>query len=237
MVEKLRLCTFCARGGSKGVKGKNTRLLAGKPMMVHTIEQALASGIFDTLAMSSDSEEILGIAAAAGVTHLVKRPDELATDQAAKLPVIRHCVAEVERRIGRRFATLVDLDVTSPLRTTQDIREAVAQHESTGAPNLITAMPARRSPYFNLVEMRPDGSIGLAKKPETPIARRQDAPRCFDLNASIYVWSHDTLFGSETLFNPGTQLYVMPEERSIDVDSELDFEFVEFLLTRARSAS
>jgi CMP-N,N'-diacetyllegionaminic acid synthase len=236
MAEILRLCTLCARGGSKGVKGKNTRLLAGKPMMVHSIEHALAAGIFDAVAVSSDSDEILEIAAVAGVQHLVKRPDELATDHAAKLPVIRHCVAEVERRLATRFTTLVDLDATSPLRTPQDIREAVAQHESTGAPNLITAMPARRSPYFNLVEMRADGSIGLAKKPQTPIVRRQDAPRCFDMNASIYVWTHDSLFGSDTLFYPGTQLYVMPEERSIDVDSELDFEFVEFLMTRARSA-
>lgn len=206
-------------------------------MLVHSLEQAQEAGMFSMLAVSSDSDEILEIAARHGVQHLIKRPDELATDTAAKLPVIRHCVAEVERRTGARFGTIVDLDATSPLRTPVDIREAVTKLESTGAPNLITAMPARRSPYFNLVEMRADDSIGLAKVPERPIVRRQDAPRCFDMNASIYVWTHDALFENDTLFMPHTQLYVMPEERSIDVDSELDFEFVEYLLRRRLEAS
>jgi CMP-N,N'-diacetyllegionaminic acid synthase len=187
--------------------------------------------------VSSDSAEILEIARAHGVDLLVERPPELATDQAAKLPVIRHCVSEVERRTGTRFVTLVDLDATSPLRLPEDVRAAVELHESTGAANVITAMAARRSPYFNLIEMRPDGSVGLAKTPATPIVRRQDAPKCFDMNASIYVWTHETLFERDTIFNPTTGLYVMPEERSIDVDSELDFEFVEFVLgRRARTA-
>src|SRR6188474_827168 len=92
-----RLCTICARGGSKGVKGKNVRPLLGKPMIVHSIEQARASGLFAALAVSSDSPEILAIARDNGVEHLVERPAELATDQAAKLPVIRHAVLEVER--------------------------------------------------------------------------------------------------------------------------------------------
>lgn len=232
MAEVRRLCSICARGGSKGVKGKNVRLLLGKPMIVHSIEQARASGLFEALAVSSDSDEILGIARDAGVEHLVKRPDELATDQAAKLPVIRHCVAEVERRVGVQFETLVDLDATSPLRVPEDIRAAVGLLESTRAPNVITGMNARRSPYFNLVELRADGSVGLAKLPLTPIVRRQDAPQCFDMNASIYVWDHATLFGSDLLFNPATRLHVMPEERSIDIDSELDFEFVEFVMAR-----
>lgn len=235
MSERRRLCSICARGGSKGVKGKNVRLLLGKPMIVHSIEQARASGLFETLAVSSDSDEILSIARDAGVEHLVKRPDELATDQAAKLPVIRHCVAEVERLLGRPFDTLVDLDATSPLRLPDDIRAAVELLEGSGAPNVITGMHARRSPYFNLVELRPDGSVGLAKAPATPIVRRQDAPQCFDMNASIYVWDHATLFGSDRLFNPATRLHVMPEERSIDIDSELDFDFVEFVMSRRQS--
>jgi N-acylneuraminate cytidylyltransferase/CMP-N,N'-diacetyllegionaminic acid synthase len=201
-------------------------------MIVHSIEQARTSGIFDALAVSSDSAEILRIAAAFGVEYLIERPAELATDTAAKLPVVRHCVAEVEQRVGFRFDTIVDIDATSPLRLPEDIRRAVELHESTGAANVITAMPARRSPYFNLVEMRPDGTVGLAKVPAVPIVRRQDAPKCFDMNASIYVWTHAALFGSDSIFNPTTGLYVMPEERSIDVDSELDFEFVDFLLTR-----
>ena len=225
-----RLCTICARGGSKGVKGKNIRWLLGKPLIAHSIEQARASGLFDLLAVSSDSDEILDIARQQGCDYLIKRPDELATDQAAKLPVIRHCVAEVERLTGRTFDTLVDLDATSPLRIPEDISNAVKLLEDSGAGNVITAMPARRSPYFNLVELDANGIVCLSKPLQTAIVRRQDSPKCFDMNASIYVWQHSVLFESDTIFNSGTRLYVMPEERSIDIDSELDFRFVEYLV-------
>jgi CMP-N,N'-diacetyllegionaminic acid synthase len=212
------------------LKGKNIRQLAGKPLVAHSIEQAKASGLFEAIAVSSDSPVILQIAADYKADYLVRRPDELATDQAAKLPVIRHCVREVQRRCGCVFETLVDLDATSPLRVPEDIRQAVALLEANGVGNILTGMPARRSPYFNLVELNAAGSVELAKRPREPILRRQDAPRCFDMNASIYVWTQQRLFASDTLFNPDTQLYVMPEERSIDIDSELDFQFVEFLL-------
>lgn len=225
-----RLCTICARGGSKGVKGKNLKVLLGKPLIAHSIDQARASGLFDLIAVSSDSDEILAVAQDCGADLLVKRPDELATDQAAKLPVIRHCVAEVERLTADSFETLVDLDATSPLRTPEDIRDAVELLERSGAGNVITAMPARRSPYFNLVELDQGGIVHLSKPPRNAIVRRQDAPKCYDMNASIYVWRRAALFGNESLFNPDTRLHVMPEERSIDIDSELDFRFVEFLM-------
>ena len=226
-----RICTICARGGSKGVHGKNVKLINGKPLIAYTIEQAKRSGLFDVVAVSSDSEQILRIAQEYGADLLVTRPAEMATDTAAKLPVIRHAVEEVERQRGRAFDTCVDLDATSPLRTVDDIRQAVALLETTGAGNVITAMPARRSPYFNLVEVDQDGKVGLSKPVATPFVRRQDAPQCYDMNASIYVWRRATLFDVPSIFNADTQLYVMPEERSIDIDSELDFRFVEFIMT------
>lgn len=225
-----RLCTICARGGSKGVKGKNVRMIGGKPLIAHSIEQARASGLFEYLAVSSDSDEILQVAADWGGDFLIKRPDELATDQAAKLPVIRHCVQEAERRAGMEFDTLVDLDATSPLRLPEDIVNAVQLLESSGAGNVLTAMPARRSPYFNLVELDENGIVNLSKPPQAAVNRRQDAPKCYDMNASIYVWRHEALFNNPTLFSGDTRLYVMPEERSIDIDSELDFKFVEYLM-------
>lgn len=227
-----RLCTICARGGSKGVLDKNIRLMLGKPLIAHSLEQARASGLFDAIAVSSDSEHILAIASEFRADHVIRRPAELATDTAAKLPVIRHCVAEVERVRGQSFNTLVDLDATSPLRLAQDISDAVSLLEASGAGNVITAMPARRSPYFNLVEVDENGVVRLAKPLTTPIVRRQDAPKCYDMNASIYVWQRNVLFDAPTLFNADTQLFVMPEERSIDIDSELDFLLVELLMSR-----
>lgn len=227
-----RLCTICARGGSKGVPGKNIRPLAGRPLIAHSIAQAKASGLFAVVAVSSDAAAILDAARAAGADLLIERPPELASDTAGKLPAIRHCVEQAEHRSGQHFDTLVDLDATSPLRAPEDIAGAVALLEETGVASVITGSPARRSPYFNLVELRPDGSVGLSKPPPAEVLRRQDAPACFDMNASIYVWRRDTFLAEPKVFYPDTRLYVMPEERSHDIDSELDFLFVELLMRR-----
>lgn len=227
-----RLCTICARGGSKGVPGKNLRLLAGRPLIAHSIEHALASGLFDVVAVSSDSDEILEAAARAGAGHLIRRPDELASDTAAKAPAIRHAVAESEVRTGRRFDTLVDLDATAPLRLPEDIVGAVALLEERGVTSVITGAPAHRSPYFNLVERGPDGVVRVAKPLPGGVVRRQDAPACFDMNASIYVWRRDPFMADPKVFYADTLLFEMPPERSLDIDSPLDFEIVGFLMER-----
>src|SRR4051812_14461004 len=114
------LVTVCARGGSKGVKGKNVRPLLGVPLMLYTLRQAKAAGVFGAFAMSSDSAEILSLAEGAGFLP-VQRPAEMASDTAAKLPVIRHCVEAAEERSGQRFDFCIDLDCTSPLRSIEDI--------------------------------------------------------------------------------------------------------------------
>ncbi len=232
----LRLCTICARGGSKGVPNKNIRPLLGKPLIVHSIEQARRSGLFATLAVSSDSDEILAVAGRAGVEHLVKRPDAMASDRAAKLPAIQHCVTTVEQRTGMAFDLMVDLDATAPLRTIEDIAGAVALQESGGCSNVITGCPAHRSPYFNLVEATPAGFVQLSK-PGTGIVRRQDSPACYDCNASIYVWPRATFFASDSVLMPETKLFEMPRERSLDIDTELDFALVEFLMQRMSSGA
>lgn len=225
-----RICTICARGGSKGVKNKNIRELAGKPLIALSLGQARSSGLFDLIAVSSDSAEILDAARSHGADLLVVRPPELASDTAAKLPAIRHCVGEAEQFFGKWFDVIVDLDATSPLRLIEDIRGAVDLLESNNVSNVITAAPARRSPYFNLVELAEDGVVRLSKPLQKPIVRRQDSPQCFDMNASIYVWKRSALFDYPTVFNADTRLFVMPEGRSIDVDTELDFEIVELMM-------
>ncbi len=231
-----RICTICARGGSKGVKNKNIRTLAGKPLIAFTIEQAWQTNLFDEIAVSSDSSEILEVASRYGIRHLIVRPAELATDSAAKLPAITHCVRSVESILKTEFDTIVDLDATSPLRNVDDIKGAVELLETKLVSNVITASPARRSPYFNLVELGGDDVVRLSKQSEKPIVRRQDAPKCFDMNASIYVWSRKGVFDFPTIFNFDTRLFVMPEERSIDIDSELDFEIVELLMKKSLDA-
>lgn len=226
----MRICTVCARGGSKGVKNKNVRIIGGKPLIAHSLAQARASGLFDLIAVSSDSSEILEVAGRYGADLLIQRPNELATDDAAKLPAIRHCVDQAEKTRGARFEVIVDLDATSPLRTIADIQAAVDLLEREKVSNVITGTPARRSPYFNLVELTDAGVVTLSKPPRTPTVRRQDSPQCFDMNASIYVWQRSALFENPTVFTTDTRLYVMPQERSIDIDSELDAAIVELLL-------
>ncbi|MBH5368883.1 acylneuraminate cytidylyltransferase family protein [Bradyrhizobium glycinis] len=224
------VCTICARGGSKGVVGKNARDLLGRPVLAWSIEQARETGLFDAIAFSSDSDALLDAAVKAGADIAVKRPDEMATDTAPKLPAIRHCLEQAIAQMGTTPEIFVDLDVTSPLRLASDITGAVALLRESGARNVITGAPARRSPYFNLVEQRTDGSVGLSKSANPPITRRQDAPRCFDMNASIYVWRVAPFLEHPAVFYPDTRLFEMPEERSIDIDSDLDFALVELLL-------
>ena len=227
-----RLCTICARGGSKGVKNKNIRELAGKPLIALSLQQARESRLFNLIAVSSDSAEILDVARNHGADLVIERPAELASDTAAKIPAIRHCVEQAEYFSEETFDVIVDLDATSPLRLLEDIQGAVDLLERNHVSNVITASPARRSPYFNLVELGNDEVVRLSKTMEAPIVRRQDSPRCFDMNASIYVWIRAVLFESPTLFNADTRLFVMPEDRSIDIDSELDFEMVELIMNK-----
>jgi N-acylneuraminate cytidylyltransferase/CMP-N,N'-diacetyllegionaminic acid synthase len=229
----IRLCTICARGGSKGVKNKNIRQLLGKPLIAHTIQQAKTSQLFDSVAVSSESDAILDIAVKWGADFAIKRPEELATDTAPKLPCIRHCVIEMEYLTRKTYDIVVDLDVTSPLRNISDIQEAVSLLELEKAPNVITGTLARRSPYFNLVEIDANGVVRLSKPLSQPIIRRQDSPKCYDMNASIYVWQRQDLFDNDSLFNDNTRLYIMPEERSHDIDTELDFQIVEMLLNKS----
>lgn len=229
------LCTICARGGSKGVVGKNNRNLLGKPLLAWTIEQARATGLFTAIAFSSDSDLLLEAALKAGADIAVKRPDEMATDTAPKLPAIRHCLEQAIAHTGTAPGIFVDLDVTSPLRLPSDISGVVDLLTKSGARNVITGAPAHRSPYFNLVEARPDDSVGLSKTANPPIARRQDAPRCFDMNASIYAWRVAAFLENPAVFYQDTRLFEMPQERSIDIDSELDFTLVEILLRKRHS--
>ena len=232
-----RLCTICARGGSKGLPGKNLRELFGKPLLAHTIDQARQSGMFAALAVSSDDPAILHVADSLGVDTLVQRPAALATDTVSKLPAIQHCVEEAQRHLGETFTVFVDLDVTAPLRLPEDIVGALNLLEQSGVTNVITGTPARRSPYFNLVETDAHGVAKLSKQLVEPIVRRQDAPPAYDMNASIYAWRTETFLSRPAVFYADTLLYVMPAERSTDIDSEIDFELVKLLFVRRSDKS
>ena len=211
------------------------KILLGKPLIAYSIIQAKQSELFDCIAVSSDSPEILKVAKTWGADFLIERPEDLSTDIAPKLPAIQHCVQEVETLLDLRFDTIVDLDATSPLRLIQDIQGCVNLLEQKKITNVITGSKARRSPYFNLLEVDKKSVVRLSKPLNKAVTRRQDSPQCYDANASVYVWQRDALFFGETLFMKNTALFVMPEERSIDIDSELDFQIVEFILKKRKT--
>jgi len=226
------VCTICMRGGSKGVPGKNLRLLHGKPLMAYTIEKAIDSKLFEYVVVSTDSRQIAEQAKALGAECWFLRPKELATDEAPKLPVIKHTLLEAEKHYHQKFDVLVDLDATSPLRSLIDITGAYEQFIQDDADVLISACPSRKNPYFNMVELV-DGRPQKVKRLATDPTRRQDAPTVYDMNASIYIWKRAALLESDSVLAGQASLFVMPEERSIDIDSDLDWKMVELIMATA----
>ncbi|HEU5068310.1 MAG TPA: acylneuraminate cytidylyltransferase family protein, partial [Sphingomicrobium sp.] len=147
------VATICARGGSQGLPGKNIKPLHGKPLIVHTIELALRHGLIDAVYVSTDSPEIAAVAEKAGAEVPGLRPAELATSTAGKLPAIENLVSRIEER-GTAIDRIVDLDPTSPLRSPHDVTACLTLlGQDTDC--VITAFPAEKNPYFNMVELRP----------------------------------------------------------------------------------
>jgi CMP-N-acetylneuraminic acid synthetase len=225
------LGTICARGGSKGVPKKNIRPLCGKPLIAYTIETALQCKALDRVIVSTDDPEIRDVALSYGAEAPFLRPSELATDKASKWPVLRHVVSTLEQMEGYTCDIVLDMDPTSPLREAADIDACLRMLLEEKADTIITVCEAPKNPYFNMVEDQ-DGGVQLCKVPERPITCRQDAPRVYAMNASIYAMWRAFLMEKDGVFAGRTKAYVMPPERSVDIDRELDFEFVEFLMRR-----
>jgi N-acylneuraminate cytidylyltransferase/CMP-N,N'-diacetyllegionaminic acid synthase len=226
------ICIICARANSKGLANKNIRPLLGKPLLAWTIEQAKASKLFEVVAISSDANAILEIGRSAGADLLVNRPAKLATDQASVLPAILHCLHTAETTVGHQYNTIVYLQATSPTRTVDDLTDALALFHESHADGVVSCQKAKASPYFNLVELAADGSVHLSKPLDKPIERRQDERECFQLNGSIYIWRRDLFCRQPAVLYQNMRLFLMPEERSIDIDTELDFALAELVLSR-----
>lgn len=226
-------CVIGARGGSQGVPGKNIRPLLGKPLIAWSIEQALSCSLIRRVVVSTDSEAIADVARSFGGEVPFIRPPELATSTAGKWAVWQHaldaCDAHYE---GEPIDTFVDLDCTSPLRQVEDIEAAIEQFRaSPRADAVFTVCEARKNPYFNMLEEE-NGRLRICKELPIPIVRRQDAPPVFEHVASIYVLSPDYLRSGTGLLSGFTQGYDIGPERSLDIDTELDFELVEYLMRK-----
>ena len=231
------LITICARGGSKGIPGKNIKPIAGKPLIAYSIGCARKVreilGDADIL-LSTDSEAIRDCAARWGLETPYRRPARLADDHCAKLDAIADALEWSERENGCRYDFLLDLDCTSPLRTVDDILAAFRLLEADpGALDIFSVNPAARNPYFNMVERKASGYYDLVMD-GSAFTTRQGAPKVYDMNGSFYIYRRR--FFEEGRRDPNTPLslvYVMPH-RCFDLDEPADFEYMSFLLEQGK---
>jgi CMP-N,N'-diacetyllegionaminic acid synthase len=225
------LATICCRGGSKGVPGKNIRDLKGKPLIAYTIASAKNTSLIDDLIISTDDERIADVAKQYGALVPFMRPADLASDTASKWPVFIHAVETYEQLTGKTVDYLVDLDVTVPLKNAQDINGAIELAlNDTSVDVVITGYEPERNPYFNMMEVNKDGYAEIVKKGKRPIVRRQDAPQVYSLTPAAYVVKKSALYEFEHWSKAKCKIYPIPRERAVDIDTEIDFRIVEFLM-------
>ena len=228
------LITICARGGSKGIPGKNIKNIAGKPLIAYTIEQAirLTAKLNAIITISTDDELIKETADEFGVSTDYIRPDYLSTDTIGKVDTIEDILKFEEFKRNMRFDFVLDLDVTSPLRTIKDLEDALnLMLNNPNAYNLFSVSKAARNPYFNMVEKNSKGYYSLVKTNiNGPVMSRQAAPKVYDLNASFY-WYRRSFFELETksVLTKKSLIFVM-DHMCFDLDDPLDFLFMEYLL-------
>ncbi len=212
------LAVIAARGGSKGLPGKNIRPVAGRPLIAWSIAAAQASQSIDRTVLSSDDDAIMQAARACGCDVPYRRPAHLASDDATSISVLLHALDELPG-----FEYVVLLQATSPLRTAADIDAACAQLAHSGAPACVSVCLAEQSPYW-MYRLGPGQTLQALLETPPGATRRQDLPAVYTLNGAVYVARTDWLRQTRSFISPQTVAQVMPAARSIDIDTLEDFE-------------
>jgi CMP-N-acetylneuraminic acid synthetase len=223
-----------ARGGSKGLPGKNVRPLGGKPLIAWSIKHALAVKRIERVIVSTDSEEIAAAALDYGAEVPFIRPVELAKDDSPEWLAWRHALNYLRETTGVLPEVMLSVPATAPLRQSLDIENCLDEYEKGDTDIVITATDAHRSPYFNMVKTNTDGTVGLVNPPQTSIAHRQEAPTVFDMATVAYVARSQFVMTCNAIFEGRVGMVYVPIERSIDIDTLLDFQIAEFLLNKRR---
>jgi len=223
------LCTICARSGSKGLKNKNFLKVYGKTLLSRCIKQSLEIKKISNIVVSSDTKKFKKISNKK--IFYLNRPKRLSGDRSGKIDVIRHALKKSEFFFKKNFETVIDLDVSAPLRKNKDINKCISLFKKKKSPNLITICKARKNPYFNMIEYK-NKKFDYIKKIKKKILRRQDAPKVYEMNASIYIWKKNYLNKNSKLFSKNTVCYEMPYNRSIDIDSPDDLEIVKIFMKK-----
>lgn len=222
-----------ARGGSKGVPRKNVRLLGGKPLIAWAIEAARASRLISRVIVSTDDPEIADVASRFGAEVPFLRPAELARDDSPELLAWQHAIRAIDGAVGgEKCDVFVSVPATSPLRAVQDIDACIVALLAGDADAVIAVKAADRSPYFNMVTMDPAGYVKLVVQPDTDVSRRQDSPAVYDVTTVAYAFRPAYVLSARSILQGRVRAVVVPAERALDIDTELDFAIAEYLIGR-----
>jgi N-acylneuraminate cytidylyltransferase/CMP-N,N'-diacetyllegionaminic acid synthase len=206
------------------------RILAGHPLIHYAIRCATLSTSLDDIVVSSEDEEILQLANESGLNNIYRRPSNLSTDSASKWLVWKDLVKRYENSNAVEIDYLVDLDVTAPLRKPHHVNACVTEAIQHNREVVITSYPSDRNPYFNMMEPDLDGYWRLVSQPSSPIVCRQEAPKVVSLSPAVYVCSRDALYSYQHWSEAKCTLVEIEKSEAIDIDTELDLRFVEFLV-------
>lgn len=226
--DKKILALIPARGGSKGIKGKNIILLSGKPLIAYAIEAALKSKYIDSTVVTTDSKEIAKVAEAFGGRVPFLRPEKLAEDKSKTIDAVLHAVKKLEEN-GERYHILILLQPTQPLRTPEDIDRAVELFFENGRRPLTSVSLVDDHPL--LIRSIDDSGILKPLLDCNSTCRRQDMVDYYRVNGCIYINNIKEL-NIETSFNDNEIPYIMPKEHSVDIDELVDLAVAEFYLKR-----
>ena len=222
-----------ARGGSKGLPGKNIRPLLGKPLIQYSIEIALQTSGINKVFVSTDDADIAKVSRSNGAI-VIDRPIELAQDDSPEWQAWKHAISWVREQYGD-FEEFISLPATSPLRSVKDVESAVLKRSNIGADICIAITPASRSPYFNMVKKLGNNLIELVNKPTNSISRRQDAPEVFDITTVVYVANVEFIMSNDNIFDGIVTSVEVPRYRAVDIDDMYDFNFAESILNNTIS--
>lgn len=222
-----------ARGGSERLPGKNIRMLSGKPLIAHTILAAKQLGDrISRLVLSTDAPEIADIGRQWGAEVPFLRPDDLAGSESSSIDTVLHCVAYMENKENRRYAWVLLLQPTSPLRTCADIAAALDLAETEDVTSVISVTAANDC-HPQLMQTIEGGLLRPYRSGEQQSRRRRDqAPDVYRLNGAIYLTRRETLLQERSFYGQRPRAYVMPRERALDIDDELDFMIAECVHNR-----
>jgi len=221
-----------ARGGSKGIPGKNMKHLGGESLIARTIRVAKEANLLDRIVVSTDDQRIADEAVNAGAEVPFVRPAEISDDKTGHWPVWQHAVRAIEKSLGIDVGAIVELQPTVPFREASDIDGAIELLDSSGADSVISMTECRKHPAFAVVK-KFGSEIKLYDPDDVDqMVTRQDDDGVFDLNGAIYAHRRNHLMSHQHRFDGVVAGYMMPVERSWDIDTQLDFDIAEFLLYR-----